>query len=186
MSFEIDYSFVAFIAFATIALLGSLMVVFKKNAVSAAFSLILVLFSFAGIYAVLGAHFVAALQILIYTGAIMVLFVFVIMLLNDHHTENDLEKTGFLLKVVTSLSLVALGTILVKAVYSSADVHPTGTLNSDEIIRLGGSVQVISEALFKDNVFQFELLSFLILAAVIATITLAKRGTKSSKNGSET
>ena len=56
--------------------------VFKKNPVSSAFSLVLVFFAFAGIYALLDAHLIAALQVLVYAGAIMVLFIFVIMLLN--------------------------------------------------------------------------------------------------------
>lgn len=178
-----DLTFVAFIAFATIAVLSALMVIFKKNAVSSAFSLILVLFSFAGIYAILGAHFVAALQILVYTGAIMVLFVFVIMLLNVDDVEDDMEQTSFLIKAITLLTLMSLGTLLIRTLLKSGDIAPTGKYTAEKIKELGGSVQVISETLFTDYVFHFELVSFLILGAVVSTIALAKRKTKTSKGG---
>ena len=176
-----DFSFIAFMAFATVAIVGSLMVIFKKNPVASAFSLIMVLFSFAGIYALMGAHFVAALQILVYTGAIMVLFVFVIMLLNVDQPENDLEQTSFLVRAITGLALLSLGSVLIRTLMRTNEIAPTGTFTSEKIKEAGGSVQVISELLFSDYVFQFELLSFLILYSVVATVALAKRKSRSSE-----
>ena len=86
---------ILFWIFASLALLFSLNVIVNRNPVTSAFSLVLVFFSFAAIYALFGAHLVAAMQILVYAGAIMVLFVFVIMLLNADVKTFDLGKTHF-------------------------------------------------------------------------------------------
>lgn len=170
-----DLSLLAFSVFSTIAIVGSLMVVLKKNPVGSAFSLILVFFSFAGLYATMGAHLIAALQILVYTGAIMVLFVFVIMLLNQDAPIHDLEETSFAFKGITGLSVLGLVFILVKTVMRAQDIVPTGTLTNEKIDAQGGNVRVIAEALFSDHAFHFELTSFLILGATVATVALAKR-----------
>ena len=170
-----DWSLLAFFIFSTIAIVGSLLVVLRTHPVGSAFSLVAVFFSFAGLYALMGAHLIAALQILVYTGAIMVLFVFVIMLLNQDAPIQDLKETSVLSKGITGLSLCGLLFILVKAVLHARDIQPTGTLTDEKIAELGGNVRVISEALFTDHVFHFELTSFLILGATVATVALAKR-----------
>src|SRR3954469_7721403 len=82
-----------FYAFAGLAIACSLFVVFKKSPVASAFSLVVVFFAFAGIYALLDAHLIAALQVLVYAGAIMVLFIFVIMLLNADAPSFDLGRS---------------------------------------------------------------------------------------------
>src|SRR3954469_20840753 len=82
-----------FYAFAGLAIACSLFVVFKKSPVASAFSLVVVFFAFAGIYALLDAHLIAALQVLVYAGAIMVLFIFVIMLLNADVPSLDLGRS---------------------------------------------------------------------------------------------
>lgn len=170
-----DWSFLAFIIFSTIAILGSLMVIFQKTPVSSAFSLVLVFFSFSGLYALLGAHFIAALQILIYTGAIMVLFVFVVMLLGQDEPTSDLKDSSLLFKGTTTLSACGLLTVFYQAVLTSRDVTAKGAYTDEKIAEMGGNLKAISEVLFKDYVFHFELVSFLILGAVVATVALAKR-----------
>ena len=98
-----------FYAFGGIAIACSLLVVLKKSPVSSAFSLVMVFFSFAGIYALLDAHLIAALQIFVYAGAIMVLFVFVIMLLNADVPSFDLGRTHLGVRVAAGgLSLATL------------------------------------------------------------------------------
>jgi NADH-quinone oxidoreductase subunit J len=176
-----DWSFLAFVVFATIAILGSLMVIFQKTPVSSAFSLVLVFFAFAGLYAILGAHFIAALQILVYTGAIMVLFVFVIMLLGQDEKTTDLKESSFLFKGVTTLGTLGLLSVMLRAVLGAKDIAAKGPYTDEKIKEMGGNLQAISEVLFKDYVFHFELVSFLILAAVVATVALAKR--KSTYSG---
>ncbi len=177
-----SWSMVAFSAFSTIAIISSIFVILKKNPVSSAFSLILVFFSFAGLYAVMGAHLVAALQIMVYTGAIMVLFVFVIMLLNADTPVLDLKESGGLFKAITTFGVIGLLGILLKTVLRAKEIQATGNLTEDKINELGGNFKVISEALFTDYSFHFELASFLLLGAIVATVALAKR--KSLKGSS--
>jgi NADH-quinone oxidoreductase subunit J len=170
-----DWSFLAFIVFSTIAIIGSLVVILQKTPVSSAFSLVLVFFSFAGLYALLGAHFIAALQILVYTGAIMVLFVFVIMLLGQDEPTTDLKDSSLLFKGMTTLGAFGLLTVLLQAALTSKDTVGAGVYTEEKISEMGGNLKAISEILFKDYVFHFELVSFLILAAIVTTVALAKR-----------
>src|SRR3954470_23179547 len=101
-----DISPLFFYIFAGLAIACSVLVVFKKNPVASAFSLVLVFFAFAGIYALLDAHLIAALQILVYAGAIMVLFIFVIMLLNADMPQMDIKRSPLWFKgLVTVLAL---------------------------------------------------------------------------------
>jgi NADH-quinone oxidoreductase subunit J len=123
----------------------------------------------------MGAHLIAALQILVYTGAIMVLFVFVIMLLNQDVPIHDLEENSALFKGVVGLAVLGLVFILIKTVLRARDLVPTGELSDEKIEAMGGNVRVISESLFSDHAFHFELTSFLILGAIVATVALAKR-----------
>src|SRR4051794_18506338 len=102
-----DISPVFFYLFAGSALACSVLVVLKKNPVASAFNLIMVFFSFAAIYALLDAHLVAALQIFVYAGAIMVLFIFVIMLLNADTVSFDLGRSPLVLRLAAvGLSIV--------------------------------------------------------------------------------
>ena len=176
-----SWSLLIFFILSTIAIVSALMVVLKSNPVSSAFSLVLVFFSFAGLYALMGSHLIAALQILVYTGAIMVLFVFVIMLLNQDEPVNDLKESSLLFKGVTGLGVMGLLSILIHTVYRARFIAPTGQMTEARVAELGGNVHVLSEALFTDHVFHFELTSFLVLGATIATVALAKR--KNSMGG---
>ncbi len=176
-----NWSLFAFFILSTIAIVGSLLVVFRSNPVNSAFSLVLVFFAFSGLYALMGSHLIAALQILVYTGAIMVLFVFVIMLLNQDEPVNDLKESSWLFKGITGLGLIGLLSILIRTVYRARTITPTGPLTEEKIVEAGGNVRVLSEALFTDHVFHFELTSFLILGATVATVALAKR--KNSMGG---
>lgn len=171
-------SMVAFSAFSTIAIVGSLLVIFRRNPVASAFSLVLVFFSFAGLYALMGAHLIAALQILVYTGAIMVLFVFVIMLLNQDTPVDDIKESSFLFKGIAALSCIGMVTVLINAALRVSGQGPTGSYTDQKIEELGGNMKAISELLFTDHLFQFELTSFLLLGAIVATIALSKRQRK--------
>lgn len=175
---QINGAMIAFFAFSTIAIVGSLLVILKRNPVASAFALVLVFFSFAGLYAVMGAHLIAALQILVYTGAIMVLFVFVIMLLNQDTPVSDLKESSGLFKGVAALGCLGLTFVLVSAGIRARDVAPVGIYTDDKVAELGGNLKAISELLFTDGLFQFELTSFLLLGAIVATIALSKRQRK--------
>jgi NADH-quinone oxidoreductase subunit J len=171
----IDYSLLAFFIFSSIAILGSLMVVFKKNPVASAFALVAVFFSFAGLYALMSAHLVAALQILVYTGAIMVLFVFVIMLLNQDQPVEDLKSSSLIFKITSGAGVLVLVYAFVRVSLLARGIEPKGSMTDEKVIEQGGNVKLIAESLFSDHVLSFELTSFLLLGAIVATIALAKR-----------
>src|SRR3954464_981269 len=102
-----------FYGFAGLAIACALLVILKKNPVANAFSLVLVFFAFSGIYAMLDAHLIAALQILVYAGAIMVLFVFVIMLLNADVPSLDLRRSHLMVRGLAVLGCLGLLAIFV-------------------------------------------------------------------------
>jgi NADH-quinone oxidoreductase subunit J len=170
-----DISPLFFGLFAGLAVAFSLAVVLKKNPVSSAFALVMVFFAFAGIYAMLDAHLIAALQILVYAGAIMVLFIFVIMLLNADVESFDLGRTHLALRgvavIVTSLLLV----LFVWALKESPLAPVTGGMTPEKVAELGGNTKVLSTLMFSEYILPFELTSVLLLAAIIGAVAIAKR-----------
>lgn len=165
----------AFYIFAALAIGFSISVLFSKNPVSSAFSLVMVFFSFAAIYAMMGAHMLAALQVLVYAGAIMVLFVFVIMLLNSDKPSFDLIRTHPIMRSVAML----VGCLCVGVfawVFKSAAFSPKmGQFTQEKIVELGGNTQVISQILFSEYMLPFQLIAVLLLVGLIAAVAIAKR-----------
>jgi len=158
---------VIFFVLAGLSVIGALNLILQKHPIHSALSLIVVMVSLAGLYLLLGAEFVAAVQIIVYGGAIMVLFVFVIMLLNageEEHTDfSKLAKFGGL-----PLALALTG-LLAAAMVQHAGSVPTA--NSDTLAR----TYSISMMLFSTFVYPFELTSFLILVAIMGALVLAQR-----------
>jgi len=130
-------------------------------------SLILVMLCLAGLYLLMGAEFVAAVQIIVYGGAVMVLFVFVIMLLNAGEEErtNFSKLAGF---AGVPLALALAGLIAAAIAHSTSHLPPTST---GELT----STRELSKLLFSTFVYPFELTSFLILVAILGAIVLAQR-----------
>ncbi|MBI2711485.1 MAG: NADH-quinone oxidoreductase subunit J [Bdellovibrio sp.] len=170
-----DISPFFFYLFAGLAIACSTMVILKKNPVTSAFSLVLVFFAFAGIYALLDAHLIAALQVFVYTGAIMVLFVFVIMLLNADVPSFDLGRSHFLMRVSAGFSALVLLGIFVWAFKESSFHSIGGEFTLEKIEAAGGNTQVISELMFSEYILPFELTSILLLAAIVGAVAIAKR-----------
>lgn len=170
-----DISPFFFYLFATLAVVCSFFVILKKNPVASAFSLVLVFFSFAGIYALLDAHLIAALQIFVYAGAIMVLFIFVIMLLNADVPSFDLGRSHFIFRIVAGALAALMFGVFAWAFKNS--LLPTGLSNftAERIDASGGNTQVLSELMFSEYILPFELTSVLLLAAIIAAVAIAKR-----------
>jgi len=171
----VDAPSVFFFIFAGIALVSALTVILKSNPVSSAFSLVLTFFAFAGIYAVMEAHLIAAIQILVYTGAIMVLFVFVIMLLNADELSSDLDKTStptkiFIVGLVGTL-VVAFGWIFKN---SPITIEP-GPFSLEAIKEAGGNTRVVSEIMFSKFILPFELTSILLVAVIVGVVAIAMR-----------
>jgi NADH-quinone oxidoreductase subunit J len=164
-----------FYGFAGLAVACALMVILKKNPVASAFSLVLVFFAFAGIYATLDAHLIAALQVLVYAGAIMVLFIFVIMLLNADVPSFDLGRTHAGLRILGGAMCLCLLALFAWAFKNSPTMAPQGAFTPEAIAASGGNTRVLSELLFSEYVLPFELTSVLLLGAIIGAVAIAKR-----------
>lgn len=167
---------VAFYLFAGLAIACSLLVVFKKNPVSSAFSLVLVFAAFAGIYANLSAHLVAALQILVYAGAIMVLFIFVIMLLNADEPSFDMRRSHPIIKMFVGIfCVVLLGFFIWAQKHSEISALKPGMFTVAAVEAAGGNSKVVSQLMFSKYILPFELTSVLLLAGIVGAVAIAKR-----------
>ncbi|MBI3543464.1 MAG: NADH-quinone oxidoreductase subunit J [Deltaproteobacteria bacterium] len=164
-----------FYVFSGLALLFALFgVVLGKNPISCAFSLVLVFFCVAGDYALLQAHFVAAIQILVYAGAIMVLFVFVIMLLNADTKSLDIGR-GKVSQVGAGILCLALLAMFVWSIQHGTVATKDVGLTPEKIESLGGNLMVLSTQMFSDYILPFELTSLLLLVGIVGSVALAKR-----------
>lgn len=159
---------VLFWLFGILGIAGGVGLIVNKSPVYAALSLILNFFSLAGLYLSLSAEFLAAIQILVYAGAIMVLFLFVIMLLNlDKEEDLHLFSAGKGLAFILGIALVA-ELLVAFGVLNGRDV--TGTFAY-------GKVEPIGRALMTDYLFPFEIISVILIAALIGAIVVARRHT---------
>jgi len=155
-----------FLVLAAVAVAGAVNVILQRHPIHSALSLIVVMVALAGLYLLQGAEFIAAVQIIVYGGAIMVLFVFVIMLLNAG--EEERQNLSRLARFVG----VPLGVVfLLEAAYWIARASSHMAQSSPQAV----STRELSTLLFRDYVFPFELTSFLILIAILGALVLARR-----------
>ncbi|MFH0735835.1 MAG: NADH-quinone oxidoreductase subunit J [bacterium] len=163
---------IVFSVFALVAVISSIMVITRKNAIISAVFLILNFFALAGLYLLLNAQFLAVVQIIVYAGAIMILFLFVLMLLNQHDEINT-PKNKRKLKVFGSI-IAAL--IFVQLAYLIMYENPSQSLQpiAAKSIEIG-KISTIGTKLYTDYVLPFEVAGFLLLAATIGAIVLAKK-----------
>jgi NADH-quinone oxidoreductase subunit J len=157
-----------FFVLGTLAVGGAVSLIFQKHPIHSALSLIVVMVALAGLYLLLGAEFVAAVQIIVYGGAIMVLFVFVIMLLNagiEEHTS--ISKIAGFPGILLALALMGF---IAATIARSTDTVQTASQSGHM-----SSTRDLSTMIFRDFVYPFELTSFLILVAVLGAIVLAQR-----------
>ncbi len=170
-----EASTVSFYLLSGLAIACSLLVVVRPSPVASAFNLVLAFFAFAGLYALLDAHLLAAMQILVYAGAIMVLFVFVILLLGADLPSLDLGRSTTLFKAtVGALGLLLFGVFA--WVFQAA--LPAGlerVYTPEAIEAAGGNTLVLSELLFSEYLLPFELTSVLLLAAIVGSVIIAMR-----------
>jgi NADH-quinone oxidoreductase subunit J len=160
---------VLFLVFALIAVVCGINVVLQRHPISSAVSLVGVMGSLAVLYLLLGAEFIAAAQVIVYAGAIMVLFVFVIMLLNA-----GVEVRKGRSFMVQLLGLPLLIGFLVLVAWFVQRLYPSGTSVRFGGFR-GGSAQDVGRALFTTYLLPFEVTSILILIAIIGAIVLARK-----------
>jgi NADH-quinone oxidoreductase subunit J len=152
------------------AIASSLLMVTRRNPVMSAIFLILNFFCLAGLYLTLHAQFIAVVQIIVYAGAIMVLFLFVIMLLNLGNEDQLREKIGWKKIVALGLS-VALALEVLYIIGYQTYFPPAHSSNAVEI----GTVESIGRVLFSEFLFPFEVTSLLLVAAIVGAIVLAKK-----------
>jgi NADH-quinone oxidoreductase subunit J len=164
-----------FWTFAGLAVFGGLMAVTRRNPLNSALWLVLTLFAIAALFVMLDAQFLGILQILVYAGAIMVLFLFVIMLLNLGRGA-PLDMKGGMGKLVATLLAGGLGLQLVAVAQAGppdAIRLPPGSMEA--LQRQEGFVAVVGKSLYGDYLVPFEITSLLLLAAIVGAVVLAKR-----------
>ena len=159
----------AFILLAVLAIASALGMILTKNTVNSALLLVLNLLSVAGVYLLLQAQFLALIQVLVYAGAIMVLFLFVIMLLNLDEEESFFDKIRVKYIVAFLLGVVIFGQIL----YSLGGVADFLPEISEEM-QYVGTVEALGDVLYTDFLFAFEMTAILLTAAVVGAIMIAQ------------
>lgn len=158
---------IAFWIIAAITVGGALLTITRRNPIAAVMSLVATFFGLAATYAMLSAHFLAALQVLVYAGAIMVLFIFVVMVLNREELS-PVAYRGIFYKALGGLG-IAYGTARIGGFLLRAQLkHPEAA--PPEF----GTVAQVGEVLFTDYLFAFEVVSVLLLIAVIAAVVVAR------------
>jgi NADH-quinone oxidoreductase subunit J len=180
---------VVFYIFAAAAVLSAALCILQRSPIAAALWLVSTMFSLAGIYVLLNAQFIAAIQVLVYAGAVMVLFLFVIMLLNLGHAESDIRGPS---TVAATLVIVGLLVVELIAVFSysprrlagelpqlptftdPATVFPAGQI-TQRATETSGVVGAVAAPLFQTYLIPFEITSILLLAAMVGAVVLAKR-----------
>ena len=159
-----------FIVFAVIAVTSAVNVVIQRSPLYSALSLIGTLISLSALYVMLHAQFIAAMQVIVYAGAIMVLFVFVIMLLNVPVDAPHIERQKWLRYLGPPL-----GAIMLAEAYYVLEHVPNWPFPTGASARSIGTTLSVGMAMFTDYLLPFEVTSVLILMAVVGAIVLGKR-----------
>ncbi len=170
---------IVFIIFGTVSIIGAIAVISFRHPIYSALSLIVTFFSQAGLFVLLGAHFVAAVQVIVYAGAIMVLFLFVIMLLNLGTLSAKGALTGKLKGVAIILGIL----LAVEGVYIAVRALKNDTAVASDAAKEAAAALAnkpietydIGRLLFSDYLLPFEVTSLILLAALIGVIVLVKR-----------
>jgi len=155
-----------FLVLAAVTVAGAVSLIVQRHPIHSALSLIVVMVALAGLYLLQGAEFVAAVQIIVYAGAIMVLFIYVIMLLNAGEEErSNLSRMARFVGVPLGVVFLAEVAFWIGRVTSHLGSAPPEAVSTRDL----------STLLFREYVFPFELTSFLILIALLGALVLARR-----------
>ena len=169
---------IVFVLASAMMLIGAFGVITRRNPVHAALSLVLTLFGVAVHFVALEAYFLAAVQIIVYAGAIVVLFLFVIMLLGVDKAE-DLQTEPLVaqrwLAGIAGLGLLGLLVIAVSRGVEMLTTRAEGLATSAEGASGDANIQQLARSVFGDYVVAFELTSILLVVAVVGTVMLARR-----------
>jgi NADH-quinone oxidoreductase subunit J len=161
-----------FITFALITLLGALGMLLQKNVIMAGLCMVAAFFGVAGLFVLLANPVAAALQIIVYTGAILVLVLFVIMMLNSHEEEKA-QAQHPIQRWASVVFVSALAFGAVKLVLGSSGVKSLAA--SGEAMPQAMTLQKLGFTLFADHLLGFEVAGLLLLAAMIGAVALTKR-----------
>src|SRR5918996_3559941 len=175
---------VVFYVFAVAAIVSATLCILQRNPVSAALWLVSTMFSLAAIYVLLNAQFIAAIQVLVYAGAVMVLFLFVIMLLNLGHAESDIRGPSTVAATLVivgllAIELIALFTYSPRKLASELAQWPTFTDPATAFVagdltqratEAQGVVGAVAAPLFQIYLIPFEITSILLLAAMVGAV----------------
>ena len=164
---------ILFLVFAALAVVAAFNVILQRNPIYSAIGLIVTLCALAGLFLTLSAQFIAAIQIIVYAGAIMVLFVFVIMLLNVRAEEAKADRQKYLKLLAGPLFLALLAEVFLAVRYidDPPPVLPSGV----DAAQIPGTVESLGQAMFSSYVLPFEAVSVLILMAMVGAMLLARR-----------
>jgi NADH-quinone oxidoreductase subunit J len=166
-----------FYLFGLIATASAIAFVTRKSPVAAALWLVNTMFSLAALYVMLDAHFVGVIQVLVYAGAIMVVFLFVVMLLNLGHASDVADirgRRGQLAAGAVGVALIAQLLTMLRA--STPTVAPERTVPEN-------AIAPIADSLFTDNLLAFEITSLLLLTAIVGAVVVARRGVRGETAG---
>ena len=158
---------ILFLVFGAVCLAGAINLLVQRHPINSALSLVAVMAALAGEYLLLGAEFVGAVQVIVYAGAVMVLFVFVIMLFNAGEEEHS---KGSHVALIIGVPGMLTGSLLIAWVL----LHHSGT-ESVEIGALPGPPKALAQLLFHDFLLPFEVTSILILIAILGSVVLAAK-----------
>lgn len=175
----IDLGFIAFLVLAFIAIVTAVLVVMQRNPVHSAIFLMLTVFAVAGVFVLAGAEFLAAIQIIIYAGAIIVLFLFTMMLLDLREVMRT-RQTDPQRWVAIPLAVLLL---IEFAVIGTSTFNPPQGPNPIDAVARQGNTQVFGLVLYRDFLLPFEVASLVLLLAVIGAIALAGRDTDRGRPG---
>ncbi len=165
---------ILFLILSALSIFGALAVILSKNPMYSVLFLVLTFFSVAGHFVLLNAQFLAIVNVIVYAGAIMVLFLFVIMLLNLN--KGSEPQKPFLIKVAGSVAAGLLLLTLLGALKGVGEMSNVNNLNGGSI----GSVETLGKVLFTNFLLPFEISSVLFLSAMIGAVMLGKKNLKDS------
>lgn len=157
-----------FYSFAALAIGMVLLMIFQENPVASAVCLVTSFFGLAGLYALLQAHFIAVLQILVYAGAIMVLFIFVIMLLNLRDEDIGIER-------LTPVKIAAIVIGLFSAGFFAYLFLKIPKVSFNQVSADFGTAKPLGQLMFSDYIIPFELIGLLLLVGIVGAILLGRR-----------
>jgi len=160
-----------FYSVAAVAIISAILVISCKNPINSALSLVMAFFCLAVFYVMLNAPFLAVVQVMIYAGAIMVLIIFVIMLLNIQVETGKRSTHGIIIGGVIGLVILCETGYLI----STGAISAGRGLMDQALITKVGHTELIGKALFGDFLLPFEITSLLLLAAVIGAVVLARK-----------